>query len=178
MRIASNDSWTCDLIELFVLEECDVTPHYVDWLNDPSINRYLESRFAQHTLESTRAFVARCVANDAQLLLGIRYRPFSGRHVGNIKLDINPVHRIGEVGILIGDTDVHGKGVARRAIDLLAGIARNQLGLRKLTAGCYSSNLPSERAFQRAGFVIEGRRPEHFLLDNQPEALTLLGRIL
>jgi RimJ/RimL family protein N-acetyltransferase len=52
------------------------------------------------------------------------------------------------------------------------------LGIRKLTAGCYASNIGSAKAFLRAGFHIEARRPAHFILDGRPEDLVLLARLL
>jgi RimJ/RimL family protein N-acetyltransferase len=175
MIIGATSTWRTDDIELFVLQPTDVSDAYVSWLNDAEINRYLESRFVTHTAESTRQFVQGCVTNNKTLMLGIRCRWLDGRHVGNIKLEINAPHRSGEIGILVGSKDVHGKGVATQSIRMLAAIAREQLELRRLTAGCYASNKGSERAFVKAGFVVEGTRPAHFLLDNQPEALVLLG---
>lgn len=35
----------------------DVSANYVNWMNDPQINQYLESRFSEQTLESIRDFV-------------------------------------------------------------------------------------------------------------------------
>jgi RimJ/RimL family protein N-acetyltransferase len=178
MIIAATNCWRTEAIELFVLHPSDVSESYVNWLNDTEINRYLESRFVTHTLESTRQFVQSCVANERTLMLGIRCRWLENRHVGNIKIEINSYHRSGEIGILVGSKDVHGKGIATQSIRALATIAREQLGLRRLTAGCYASNRGSERAFVKAGFVVEGVRPGHFLLDGKPEDLTLMGCLL
>ena len=178
MIISVTPAWHTAVVELFMLAPANVTENYVAWLNDSYINRYLESRFQSHTLESTRAFVKDCVGSDHALLLGIRHPPIEGRHVGNIKLEINKHHGLGEVGILIGETQVHGKGVGSQAIRVLTGIARDQLQLRKLTAGCYASNKASERAFVKAGFFVEGRRRDHFLVSNRPEDLILMGLML
>lgn len=178
MRVPATPAWFSESIELFLLEESDVTDRYVHWLNDPEVNRYLESRFERHTLESTRAYVSGCIENERSLLLGIRCRWLENHHVGNIKIEVNRWHRLGEVGILVGDKATHGKGIATQAIRMIATIARDELGLRKLTAGCYESNLASERAFARAGFNVEGHRPDQFLLDGRPEVLTLMGIIL
>jgi RimJ/RimL family protein N-acetyltransferase len=176
MIVPATELWSSANVELFLLRDSDVTDRYVGWLNDPLVNRYLESRFEQHTLESTRTYVTMCLDQDDTLLLGIRYRDL--RHVGNIKLEINRRHGLGEVGILIGETSVHGKGVGSEAIRILSGIARTELGLRKLTAGCYGSNKGSERAFVKAGFEVEGIRPDHFVLDGQTERLRLMGLVL
>jgi len=123
-------------IRLFVLRPNDVTPDYVSWLNDPSVNQYLECRFATHTIESTRKYVESILTSPLYLFLGIR-SGLSGNHVGNIKLGpIDRHHWTGEVGILIGNKSVWGQGIARSAINMMAEIARAQLSLRKLTAGC------------------------------------------
>ena len=178
MILASSTVWRGDRVELFVLEPEDVSEAYVGWLNDPRVNRFLESRFEQHTLESTRAFVAGCRQSDKSLLLGIRGPRHAGRHIGNIKVEVNARHGVGEVGLLIGEIQVHGQGIATQAVELTVRIARTQLGLRKLSAGCYATNKGSERAFVKAGFVVEGVRPGHFLLEGRPENLVLLGLML
>lgn len=178
MDLVPTERWRDEAASLFVLTPELVGEDYVGWLNDPEIARYLESRFAAHDLASTRAFVAAQWANPDVLFLGIRSEAL-GRHVGNIKLGpINHQHLTGDVGIMIGAREAWGRGIATRAISLLCGIARDELGLRKLTAGCYGSNLGSERAFERAGFEIEGRRPAQFLLDGAPEDLVQMGRLL
>lgn len=178
MFLPSTDRWRNERVELFLLEPEHATAEYVSWLNDPLVSRYLESRFATHDLESTREFVRKAREDAGVLFLGIRSRE-NGRHVGNIKLaPIDLRHGLGEIGIIVGDRGAWGKGVAPAAIEALCDIARCELSLRKLTAGCYASNGGSARAFQKAGFSVEGRRPAHFLLDGQPEDLVLLGRLL
>lgn len=169
---------TGDACSLFVLEPGHVTDSYVSWLNAPEINQYLESRFVTHTAESTRAFVASALASPNNLFLGIRSHQLD-RHVGNIKLGpIDPHHETGDIGILIGDKAAWGKGIATAAIKAVCGIAATHLKLRKVTAGCYASNAGSRKAFQNAGFLVEGVRPAQFLLDGKAEDLVLMGRVL
>jgi len=179
MRIPSTARWKNNAVELFVLEPSDVTEVYVGWLNDPTVNRYLESRFSIHTIESTRQFVENCLASPSSLLLGIRAINFQGAHVGNIKITpIDRNHGLGEVGILVGEKSAWGRGIGSAAIQLLMNIARDELGLRKLTAGCYASTVGSQKAFLKAGFYIAGERKAHFLLDGEPEAMVLMDCIL
>lgn len=178
MQAAATDLWRGDRMELFLLEPALVTEAYVGWLNDPRVNQYLECRFAKADLASTRRFVEEALANAATLFLGIRSLAL-GRHVGNIKLGpIDRNHELGEVGIMIGDRDAWGRGIASGAIMRLADIARAELGLRKLTAGCYASNVGSVRAFEKAGFAIEARRPAHVLSRGQPEDIVLMARFI
>lgn len=179
MELDLTAAWQDETVSLFLLDEEHVSADYVRWLNDPRVNRFLESRFAVHDEEGTRAFVRHCRADAGTLFFGIRACALDQRHVGNIKLGpIDRHHRLGEIGILVGEPDAWGRGIATHAIARLADIARAQLGLRKLTAGCYASNVGSERAFARAGFEREGVRRAHFLLDGQPEDLVLMARWL
>jgi RimJ/RimL family protein N-acetyltransferase len=179
MLLQADTHWRDDRVELFLLEPAHVGPAYVGWLNDPAVNRYLESRFVAHTQDSVRAFVASQRDSQATLFLGIRSLVLDGRHVGNIKLGpIDGHHRTSEVGILIGEPRAWGRGIGSAAIERLAAIGRQQLNLRRLTAGCYASNRGSIGAFLKAGFLLEGRRPGHFLLEGRPEDVVLMGRQL
>ena len=165
-------------VELFLLRPEHVGEAYVSWLNDPEVNQYLESRYVEHTVASTREFVEAMLAAPDTLFLGIRSRA-TGAHVGNIKLGpISARHGTGEVGILVGDRCEWGKGLATAAIVALSAIARDPLGLRKVTAGCYASNEGSRRAFLKAGYELEGRRRGQMLLNGQPEDLIIMGHLL
>lgn len=166
------------VVRLFVLRPELVTEAYVSWLNDSEVNRFLESRFATHTLESTREYVAGVLASPDYLFFGIESVEL-GRHVGNIKLGpLNRMHGTAEVGIIIGDRGAWGRGIATSAIAQLSVIARDELGLRKVTAGCYASNGGSQRAFEKAGYTVEGVRAAQFLLDGKPEDLIVMGQLL
>jgi [ribosomal protein S5]-alanine N-acetyltransferase len=179
MLVTPTALWRNDKVELMLLDESHISPAYVDWLNDPEVNRYLESRFARHTLESTQRFVRDCRDSSHSLMLGICSFALGGRHVGNIKIGpIDTHHGLGEVGIMIGDRAAWGRGVASAAIDAMAAIARDELALRKITAGCYGGNVGSQRAFLRAGFVVEAVRPRHFIHDELECDLVLMSRHL
>lgn len=179
MQLPRTPLWTTPKIDLFLLGPEHVGPDYVKWLSDPLVGRFLESRFSTHTEASTREFVRTCLADPSTLFLGIRSRALELRHVGNIKLaPINFRHGLGEIGILIGERSAWGRGIASEAISALASIARQQLGVRKLTAGCYASNVASEKAFLRVGFEVEGRRRAHVLLDGRPEDVVLMAKWL
>lgn len=178
MDLTPTHRWRDDTIELFVLTPDAVSDAYIRWLNDPEVNRYLESRFVVQDRVSIESFVAGVLASECDVFFGIRDLGLD-RHVGNIKLGpINRRHGLGEIGLMIGDRAAWGHGVGSRAIDIVSAIASDELGLRKVTAGCYASNRGSKRAFEKAGFMVEGVRPSHFLLDGKPEDLVLLGRQL
>ena len=57
-----------------------------------------------------------------------------------------------------------GKGYAIEAILLLKHFAFENIGIKKLTAGMYSDNITSLRAFMKAGFSLEGILKSHYIL--------------
>lgn len=175
MQLPQTARWSDDLVELFLLEPAHANDAYVGWLNDREVNRFLESRFTTHDVLSVRSFIQSALDSDQVLFLGIRSRAL-GRHVGNIKIAIDPHHGRGEVGIMIGDREAWGHGIGTAAIRTVSAIAGSELRLRRLTAGCYGSNAGSARAFEKAGFQIEAVRRGHFLLDGRPEDLILLAK--
>lgn len=147
------------------LQEADCTPRYVAWLGDPEVRRFLETRHATQTLDSVRAYVRAVNARDGEHLFGMFLRQ-GGRHVGNIK--IGPVrreHGLADISLFIGERDCWGQGYATEAIVAASAHAFGALGVRKLSAGIYAPNTGSIRAFLKAGYREEARRPGHYLLD-------------
>lgn len=176
MRLESADHWENEVVRLEQLTTDGVTDEYVSWLNDPEVNRYLESRFVRHDREGVTSYVNSVLESPTSLLLAI-YSNALDCHVGNIKLGpIDRYHCLGEIGLLVGLRASWGKGIATNAIAVISRIGFEQLGLRKLTAGCYSSNKGSQIAFERAGFGVEAVRRNHFVSDGGLEDLVLLAR--
>lgn len=165
-------------IVLRTLQSDDATPVYLGWLSDPAINAYLETRFSPPKLVSDlAAVIADANTSLHTLMLGI-FLQENGRHIGNIKLGpIDWNHKVGDMGFLIGDKEQWGKGYASKAIALLSDYAFEQLGLAKLTAGCYAENEGSRRALLKAGFVEEGRRLSQWVVAGCRQDGVLMGRV-
>lgn len=139
----------------------DVSKKYVNWMNDPYINQYLESRFAEQTMESVKDFVKSMIGSQTDILLAICEKD-SGRHVGNIKIGpINTIHSHAEVGLLIGEKECWGKGYGSEAIGLVVDYAFKTLNIHRLTAGAYAENISSIKAFKKNGFLVEGTYRNH-----------------
>ena len=163
-------------VTLTSLDESAADGPYLSWMRDPEMLRGLEARFRDHSPETLRRYIGDMNARDDVLFLGI-FLCDTQEHVGNIKLTIDPHHRRGSIGIIVGARAHRGKGHATEAIRLMADNAFTTLDLVKLTAGCYGSNPASEKAFVKAGFVVEARRPMHFFDEGHWVDFVLLGRI-
>jgi len=162
-------------LHLRPLRAADVSDSYVGWLNDPLVNRFLESRFQPQTTETVKAFVERAEADAATHLYAIVLS--EGRHIGNIKLGpIDAPHERGDIGIMIGDRTCWGMGYATEAIAMLTEWAFADLRLHKVTAGAYASNAGSIKAFERAGYAVEAVRRAHYRDDGAWTDAVLLAR--
>lgn len=171
-----NDYVLSNRLILKNLDHLDFGDAYCEWMRDPTVCRYLESRFQEATNESIASFIKQ--ANDAAdtLLMGIFIRD-SGKHIGNIKLGpINFRHRRAEIGLLLGDRSEWSKGYASEAIAAACELAFNQLGIEKMVAGCYEENRGSLGAFAKAGFSREAFLPDYWELDGKRQAQIFLGR--
>lgn len=145
-----------------------VTQKYVDWMNDPDVTRYTESRFRTHTMESTMKYVRDISGSSINYFYGIYIEASCGHgngkeHIGNIKLHIDEHHNLGDIGIIIGDKQQWGKGYATEAIKLLTQHGLDRLGLHKICAGIYGNNLGSIKAFSKAGYLEDGRHKSTYL---------------
>jgi ribosomal-protein-alanine N-acetyltransferase len=167
-----------DRLILRSLVNQDVNERYLSWLSDFEVIRHLEIRFSSPgNIEDLGNFI-NLVNNSADTLMLGMFLRLDGRHIGNIKLGpINSYHANGDIGLLIGERSEWGKGYASDAIKLLSDFAFAELGLIKLTAGCYSSNDGSRRAFLKSGFLEEGRRVAQYIVDDHREDAVLLGKL-
>jgi RimJ/RimL family protein N-acetyltransferase len=157
------------------LEAADCTPAYVEWLNDPLVAGFLETRHSPQDIASVRTFVETVAARENEFLFGIFLRE-DGRHIGNIKVGpVHPWHRLGDVSLLIGDRGCWGRGFAAEAILAVSRYAFAALGADKLSASMYAENEGSRRAFLKAGYRDEGLRRAHYRLDEGRSDLVELG---
>jgi len=157
------------------VKNLDAEGPYLQWMNDPEVVKYTESRFRSYSREQLKDYIGKINENPDFVFRAITLNE-NGRHIGNIKLGpIDWNHRFGDIGIIIGAKDCWGQGYATESIQLLAGFAFASLKLHKLTAGCYAVNTAAIRAFKKAGFVQEGVRSRQYLSAGRYVDMAFLG---
>jgi ribosomal-protein-alanine N-acetyltransferase len=162
-------------VYLRTLTEADCTEWYVESLNDPNVNRFLETRHVRQTHETVLTFVSTVNSREDEFLFGIFLKP-DDRHIGNIKVGpINRHHGVGDVSLWIGDKSCWGKGYATEAIVAISKYAFSTLGISKLSASMYEPNAASYRAFIKAGYQYEGSRKAHYSFEGGRVDLLLTG---
>ena len=140
---------------------------YAQWINDQETTLFMGSGRFPANKEDLRDYIESYSRSKDGMILGI-FTKKNKRHVGNITLHlIDWRNRNAEIGVLIGDKKLRGKGYATEAVRLVADHAFNKLNLRKLYTGMVKVNEASKRAFEKVGFKVEGILREHFYLNGK-----------
>jgi len=128
---------------------------YVDWLNDPEVNRYLEVRLTPQSLDSVCGYVESFYGEEEKYLWGI-YPTGEAAPIGTCSLyHLSRYHGSVEFGIMIGDKAHWGKRLGGETLNLLLEYTFQTLGLRRLVAGSYAKNVRMNAAVRRLGFVCD-----------------------
>lgn len=140
-------------IYLRELNQEDTSPEYCNWLNDPMVNEFLETK--KTTIEELKQYVKEKKENSNCLFLGIFLKE-NNKHIGNIKLEpIDFNNKRATIGILIGNKDYWGKGIATEATRLLVNYAFNSLDLKEVNLGVISENKAAIKVYKKVGFQID-----------------------
>lgn len=142
-----------DRVVLRTLTPRDASGEYAGWLNDPSVNQYLETRSIN--LEELKRYIQEKDESDCAILFGIFWKA-DARHIGNVKLEpVDFAEGVATMGILIGDKEYWGKGVGTEVTNLITDYAFNVLGLTEVHLGVMSTNVAAIRVYEKCGYVIE-----------------------
>lgn len=144
-------------IYLRALTPDDVNDNYIEWLRDDAVTQFLEIRWQVFSNEDIRGYVKLMNDSSKDYLFGI-FLKGNNEHIGNVKVgEINQMHRFGDVGLLIGNKDMWGKGYGTEAVRLATQYAFEELNLNHLKAGMYADNKGCYKAFVKAGYREAGR---------------------
>lgn len=166
MELQKNEVLQGSRIYLRTAQLSDVGEKYQTWLADPEVGHYLISGPQHYTFEQLSDYVLSQKTSPNALFLFIVLN-HTQEPIGTIRLsNIDRRHGLGEIGIMIGEKSVWGKGYASEAIQVLSEYAFKKFQLHKINAGMCKGNESSLRAFEKAGYSLWGVRKNHFLVDN------------
>ena len=131
----------------------DITPRYLSWFDDAQVTRFLEAKHLK--AEDALEFLEWGLKNGLRHMFAVCDAK-TGLHIGNVKLgDFNLKSGTSDLVTVIGDRDYWGRGIATLAIRIVTNLAFEKYGIRKLSAGIYSDNIGSIKAYSRAGWIVE-----------------------
>ena len=156
-----------DNIYLRGLKKSDLEGEYFGWLDDREVTKFMDSGVFPNTMVKMEEFYRNIALSNDNVMLVIIHKE-TNKHIGNIKLGpIKWISRVSPLGIIIGDKEFWGKGYGTEAIRLVLDYTFKRLNLHKVTAGIVAIHDASVKAFQKAGFEIEGRAKSQFFLDGE-----------
>lgn len=142
-----------------------ITDEYVEWMNKPVINQYLESRYVVQTIDTVTEYVKHNLEAENELLFAM-ISSEDNKHIGNFHLTFNFAHKRCFIAYVIGKDGYWGKGIATEAIKLATRWIFENYDVARLDGGMYSANIGSLRAVEKAGWKKEGLRRKWCLLDD------------
>jgi [ribosomal protein S5]-alanine N-acetyltransferase len=144
-------------IYLRPLEREDLNERYLGWLNDPEVNRYLESGTFPYTSTELEKFYEHLAGSRSDVVLAIADKE-TNTHIGNVKLGpINWIHRKATFGILIGDRQFWKRGIGTEVTKLIVDYGFSRLNLNRIDLGVFAEHSAAIRAYEKVGFQVEGR---------------------
>jgi len=159
------------------LVETDVHQGYVDGLNDPDVNQYLDaSKASVQTMASVSDFVVSNRLSSTAVLWGL-WMHESVWHIGTVRVHgIEFRHGTANIGVCIFDKRFWGKGIGSNAIKAVTAWAIDGLNLRWIEAGAFEDNLASQRTFLSAGYEWVFDIPDKYLLEGMPTNVKVYAR--
>ena len=130
-----------------------ITTEYLNWINDPEVHRYIETK-GNYNMALLKSYVEERY-RDEVYFWAIHLKE-SDRHIGNIKIDpISLETNSGEYSILMGDKINWGKGYAKEASLRIIKYSFEELNLSKLTLGVIQDNINAFKLYEKLGFTLD-----------------------
>lgn len=139
--------------------------HVVRWYRDPELARLTRYHLRPMSLEEIeRFFVTRLLADDS-IAYGIHERA-TERLIGLTTFSsLDPDNASVLFHITIGEHDAWGQGFGTETTELMLAHAFERLGLHRVGLSVFAFNQRAVRAYEKAGFRIEGRLREAIARD-------------
>jgi ribosomal-protein-alanine N-acetyltransferase len=145
------------------LNASDNLDNYLYWISNPQNNEYIISSRQGYSLLELKKFIETCNSNSSILLLGI-FNKSMDIHVGNIKFDnTNLKTNSATMGILIGERDYRGIGLAEKVIKSSVNWLYTNLDIKRISLGVEKNNLTAIKLYSKIGFVPENNQLQNLI---------------
>src|SRR5437879_5515282 len=134
----------------------DITEQYIRWLNDPIVLQFSNQRFVSHDRASCLRYLESFTGTD-NLFLNV-FRLDNNQAIGTLTAYVSRHHGTADVGIMIGDRSVRGRGYGQDAWNTLINWLIVEVRIRKVTAGTVACNRAMVRLMERSGMKVEAVR--------------------
>lgn len=163
-----------DRIRFRAVEKEDL-PLFVKWLNDPEVRRgiLLHNPVSQAEEDGWYERMLQHSVDEHVMAIDVKESPTETgddhwKIIGSLAFDHIDWHvRAAEMGILIGDKTYWNRGYGTEAVRLLCLHGFNTLNLNRVFLHVFENNPGAIRAYEKAGFILEGRERQAEYMDGQ-----------
>jgi len=134
--------------------------------NNPNIAKNMSGQFPHpYTEEKGKAFIEHATRNDPPNILAIEV---NGQAAGGIGIHPQPdiYCKNAEMGYWLAEP-YWGQGIITRAIPQMVSYAFEHWDINRIFARPFGTNLASQRALEKAGFVLEARLEKTFFKNGE-----------
>jgi diamine N-acetyltransferase len=163
-----------DRIRFRAVEKEDL-PLFVKWLNDPEVRRgiLLHNPVSQTEENGWYERMLQRPVDEHVMVIDVKESltepgEDNWKIIGSLAFDQIDWHiRAAEMGILIGDKTYWNQGYGTEAVRLLCLHGFNTLNLNRIYLHVFENNPGAIRAYEKAGFIHEGRERQAEYMDGQ-----------
>lgn len=155
-----------DIVYLRPFQKPDISDYYVSWLNDAEVVKYSNQRFLRHTIKSCCDYLD-SFSNTNNIYMAIENKDTKELY-GSITAYIQTNHNTADIGIMIGNKTVWGKGIGFEAWTLMMGFLFEVCNIRKITAGTLEVNTGMIQIMKKSMMIHEATKKEQELFDDKP----------
>jgi RimJ/RimL family protein N-acetyltransferase len=164
---------TGNLIRLGPVDVETAPATFARWRNDTEFVRLLGDDVVPALASSVRRRLEQFEPGDSYRF--IIHTLADDRMIGFVNLWANKFDRDCWIGIGIGDAADRGKGYGTDAMRVALRYIFEELELARASLGVFADNLRAVRAYEHAGFVIEGRQKEEMLREGRRWDTLIMG---
>lgn len=150
--------------QLKTLTVDDVTEEYLSWFSgSKEVGEYIAYAKTNADINKLRQYVKEREDREDVLFLGIFTD--SGQHIGNIKYEpINLKNKSATMGILIGDKEWRGKGVAIEVIKDSSKYLKENYKIKYIDLGVNKDNIAAVSAYKKMKFKVVKKTDHNFMM--------------
>lgn len=148
------------------LNKNDANTNYVNWFKDKSVKQFIQGSTQNINISFLKKYIATQNKNKKTLFFGIFSKK---KHVGNIKFNkINKKQNKVFMGILIGNKNFRGIGLAKEVIDFFSEYFYSNYNITNILLGVDKKNKNAIKAYKKSGFqIIKSNTKKNSLIMNK-----------
>lgn len=144
-------------------------PDYLNWLRDYDVVKTLNKvdYIRPVSYAEVTEYCHTVMRSQEDMFLAIHCKDKSD-FIGTLRVSrINWHNKTADIGIMIGNKEYWGRGIATDAIRIVCSYLFNECSLRRLTCGMMANNIAMEKAFSNVGFKREGVFRKHDFFESE-----------